>query len=404
MLQYHRNSTWRSALGLMAINILFVDDNPDTLIYIDFMLRKRGYEVTTAAGGAEALKLARANPPDLLLVDVLMPQMDGYQLTEAVRRDSQLWHLPVILFSAATSAEHKARGFEAGADDYLTKPILSNELDDRLQAAIRLATERQTELVEAVPQSLPVARKGRVVGFWGCKGGVGVTTLVINTAAALAQDAPIILADMNLGLGSIVLHLGLNASTAAPSPWTIDQDELTAQIVQDALIPYSDQLCVLLMAEGERRLPTVPQVEAALQHLRPLADLILLDLGSGVAADKFPLLIRSDHVVLVSGADRVAFALTEHALEALADLKIARERISVTMIQRRDVTGALTPDMLEHTLRVKLDAVIPIAQEEALVAFERGLPVVSALPNSHLARSYARFAEKLQAVVAQSWS
>jgi len=378
----------------MATKILFVDDNPDTLVYIAFMLKRRGYEVMTSPNGQDALQKARENPPDLFLVDVLMPGMDGYQLTRAIRNDPRLRNLPVIIFSAATSPENKARGFEAGADDYLTKPILTDELDNRIRAAIQLPRTHRLAVMQ-VEEKPAVTHHGRVIGFWGCKGGVGVTTLLVNTGLALAQDAQVIIGDLNVGLGSIVLQLGLKVSAAPRSPWTMRPEEITPHIVRDALLPYSDALRVLLVSEGERWSPTVPFVETVLGHLRSLADFVLLDLGAGVTADKFPLLICCDHVVLISGADRIASALTEYALEAAANLNITRERASVVMVQRRDSTGMLTPEILERHLRIKLDAVIPIARTDALWTSERGAPVVSALPQSSLAQSYVRFAQKL---------
>lgn len=384
----------------MATRILFVDDNQDTLLYVQFMLQRRGYEVAIASSAQEALQIAGVHPPDLFLVDVLMPDVDGFTLTESIRADPGMGHLPIILFSAATTARHKARGYEAGADDYLTKPILNDELDGRIQAALKLTELRRKAAepaqVEPAAEEEPAeGYQGRVIGFWGCKGGVGATTLVVNSAIALSQDSQVIVSDLNLGMGSMVLQLGLQVSTTPRSPWTMAPEEITSHMVQEALIPYSDSLHLLLMSEGEHWSPTVPFVDTVLNQLRPLADYILLDMGAGVTADKFPLLLSCNQVVLVSGADRIASVLAEYALESAVNLNIPRDRISVVMIQRRDTTGMLTPELLERHLRLKLDAVIPIAQEDALMAFEQGRPAISALPQSQLAKSYTRFAQRL---------
>jgi pilus assembly protein CpaE len=316
-------------------------------------------------------------------------------------------HLPVILFSAATTETHKTRGFEAGADDYLTKPILNDELDNRIQAALNLAESRRIELDAVAEQARPEPpkspeppkRRGAVIGFWGGKGGVGVTTLAVNTAVALVEKHSVILGDLNVGLGAIVLQLGLDASVAQPSPWTLPAGQITQKMVAEALIDYSDSLKVLLMSEGKHWSPSVPLVETVFEHLRMLADFTVLDLGAGMTLDKFSLLHGCDHLVLVSGADRVASALTEHALESLDAAGIPRERSSVVMIQRRDTTGVLTPEVLERHLRVQLDGVVPIAQTDALWAFDRGEPVVTSLPESRLARSYRRFAGRLVRVI-----
>ncbi|MBN1314888.1 MAG: response regulator [Anaerolineales bacterium] len=388
----------------MATKILYVDDNKDTLFYIDFMLKRRGYEVATASSGKKALVKASENPPDIFLVDVLMPEMDGFELTQAIRAIPALAHLPIILFSAATTSEHKARGFDVGADDYLTKPILNDELDNRIQAALRLTGVRQKEepvLIE--PKKEPEKHQGRVIGFWGCKGGVGVTSMAVNTALVLAEKSQVILADLNVGMGSIVLQMGLQVSAVPRSPWTMQPDEINNVSVASALIPYNDNLKVLLMSEGERWSPTVPFVETVLDHLMQLADWVILDLGAGVTADKFPLLLCCHHIVLVSGSTRVASALAEYSVESANKLQIPRENISVVMIQRRDTTGMLAPEVLESQLRVRLDAIIPMAQADAMWAFEQGTPVVNALPDSQLAVSYVKFAENLADQVRKDW-
>ncbi len=371
------------------------------------MLKRRGYEVEIAMGGREALEKARQNPPDLFLVDVLMPDLNGYHVTEAVRQDPKLKHLPVILFSAATRAEYKTHGFEVGADDYLTKPILNDALDGRIRAAIQLAEKRRLE-AEAIPlppiPDLPHKEPGRVIGFWGCKGGVGLTTLTINVGAAFAKggQSQVILCDLNVGMGSMVLYMGLQAAAIPRSPWTTPSAELNPELVREALVSYSQQISVLLFPEGEPWAPTMPSVKAVLDQLRDLADYVLLDIGAGVTPDKHPLLHACDHVVLVAGADRVASVLTEYELEVLSELDIDRGQVSVVMIQRRDSTGSLTPQLLETQLRLQLDAVIPIASENGLQAFEQGIPVVDALPGSLLAKSYHRLAEKLNIALDRS--
>lgn len=388
----------------MATRILYVDDNADALTYIEFMLKRRGYNVMTASGAKDAFLKARHFPPDLFLIEVLMSEVDGYQLTEAIRANPDLKYLPVILFSAASTPEHKAQGHKVGADDYLTKPILNDELDKRIQAALKLTQMRRQAKVISAQETEEQSDKEQtsaespvqVIGVCGSKGGVGATTLLVNTAVALSQTARVIIADLNVGLGSIVLQLGLKATSIPRSPWTMRPEEITDRAIQEALIPYSENLSVLLMSEGEYWSPTTPLVETVLDHLRSMADYILLDLGAGITATRFPLLICSDHTVLISGADRIASALAENALKAIIDLRIPREQVSVVMIQRRDTTGRLTPELLERHLQMRLDAVIPIAQADALWAYEQGTPVASALPESPLAQSYFRFAQKLQ--------
>lgn len=125
--------------------LLLADDNADMRDYVRRLLAGH-HEVVTAVDGQEALELARSHPPDLVLSDVMMPRLDGLGLLAALRAEPATRQLPVILLSARAGEEPRARGLEAGADDYLTKPFTARDLMARLQAHLRLARLRREAL------------------------------------------------------------------------------------------------------------------------------------------------------------------------------------------------------------------------------------------------------------------
>jgi PAS domain S-box-containing protein len=131
--------------------ILLADDSADIRAYVRRLLSDH-YTVETAADGAAALEAARANPPDLVLADVMMPQLDGFALLRALREDPRTRDLPVILLSARAGEEARAEGMDGGADDYLVKPFHARELLARVGARIELARLRR-ESTEALRQS-----------------------------------------------------------------------------------------------------------------------------------------------------------------------------------------------------------------------------------------------------------
>ena len=107
----------------MAEKILVVDDDIDTLRLVGLMLQRQGYQIVAASNGQQALQMAHAEKPDLILLDVMMPDMDGYEVTRRLRADTQTNTIPIIMFTAKTQVDDKVTGFEAGADDYLAKPF-----------------------------------------------------------------------------------------------------------------------------------------------------------------------------------------------------------------------------------------------------------------------------------------
>lgn len=108
--------------------ILAVDDEPNIVRLIEVNLVRQGYQVETANNGAQALEKIRANRPDLLVSDVMMPEMDGFELLKNVRMDPSLADLPVIMLTAKTQDKDVMEGYSKGADMYLTKPFNPAEL------------------------------------------------------------------------------------------------------------------------------------------------------------------------------------------------------------------------------------------------------------------------------------
>jgi diguanylate cyclase (GGDEF)-like protein len=118
--------------------ILVVDDNRDNVEIIGTRLRFRGYEIDEANDGARALELVHSSPPDLILLDVMLPDIDGYEICRRVKGDERLPFIPIILVTARDSTGDKVAGLDAGADDYLTKPIDFPELEARVRSMLRI--------------------------------------------------------------------------------------------------------------------------------------------------------------------------------------------------------------------------------------------------------------------------
>ena len=127
----------------MNEKILIVDDDLDTLRLIALMLQRQGYQTITTDNGPEALTLSVSERPDLILLDVMMAGMDGYEVTRQLRANPITSNLPIIMFTAKAQVNDKVMGFEVGVDDYLTKPTQPRELFAHVKAV--LARGRQAE-------------------------------------------------------------------------------------------------------------------------------------------------------------------------------------------------------------------------------------------------------------------
>ena len=116
--------------------IVVADDEVDVRELVAYRLSRSGYEVIEAQDGEQALRLALENPPDLAVLDVMMPKLDGYELTRRLRAEPATQRVPVILLTARAQEADVSQGFEAGADDYLRKPFNPDELLARVRAVL----------------------------------------------------------------------------------------------------------------------------------------------------------------------------------------------------------------------------------------------------------------------------
>jgi DNA-binding response OmpR family regulator len=114
--------------------ILVVDDEDDILNFLDLVLSERGYRVETAASGHEALTRAQLEPPDLVLLDIMMPQMDGWEVLKLLRVEESTALVPVAMLSARTEARDRVQGLQEGAVDYICKPFSLGELLAKIEA------------------------------------------------------------------------------------------------------------------------------------------------------------------------------------------------------------------------------------------------------------------------------
>ena len=144
----------------MRERILVVDDDPDILQFVRMNLELEGFTADTAEGGRQALEEAKAKPPDLVLLDVMMPEMDGLTVLRRLRQMPATANVPVIILTAKALAEDRVRGLDLGADDYITKPFDLEELVARVRTVLRRAQQmRDLSPLTGLPGNFRIARE-----------------------------------------------------------------------------------------------------------------------------------------------------------------------------------------------------------------------------------------------------
>jgi DNA-binding response OmpR family regulator len=127
-----------TAPGNLKARILVVDDEPDTVELIAFNLKSAGYDVLSASDGAEALRKARSTEPDLVILDIMLPEVDGLEVCKRLRADPLTTKIPILMLTAKANEGDRILGLKLGANDYVTKPFSPRELILRVRSLMSL--------------------------------------------------------------------------------------------------------------------------------------------------------------------------------------------------------------------------------------------------------------------------
>ena len=380
----------------MTPRILIVDDDLESLKLIGLMLQRRGYQIAAASSGAQALSKAEADQPSLIILDVMMPDMDGYEVTRRLRANAKTSPIPIIMFTAKTLVGDKVAGFQAGADDYLTKPIHPAELASRVEAVLLRRSRARAEAGGA-----PHAR---VIGFMGVKGGVGTTTLAVNTSVAIAQSSTdqsprrVILADLHTNGGDVALQLGMTRASGLSLIVSHKAEEITARMIENALVGHVSGLRLLLAPIEQRAAPMAiasEQAESVVRQLATLADVIALDLGSRLDDGVRAVLPLCSRLVLALEPQRIAVSLMQALLAQLEKVGIGPDMVVAVIVNHSASAASLSKGTIEGLLGRDVVIVIPPAPEVAFQASDQGTPIILVQPGNIVSDQYRELARHI---------
>lgn len=399
----------------IAYKILVIDDHPETLNIIQRVLQQQGYNVLGARSGFRGLSLAESENPDLILVDGMMPEMDGWEVCRRVRGTPKLSDIPIIMFTAVDEAEQKLAGFDAGADDYLTKPTEPDELLERVRTILEDRTPKasaETRLHEPPPNkkksavrdtgstvanTISFPNSGSVTAVLGARGGAGATTLAINLASSLASTGrSTTLVDLDLVQGHIALYLsqkhenGLNRVLSQPeSRWP--------EVLKAELSKYNEHLNLLLTHTQLASEPLPLRPEQTLNLLQPLikpGHHLVIDCGHQLTEVVESVLAQANQIIVCLRPERVALANARLLLEHLHEIAPPATAVRAIIF---DFSGlmAIPHESLEKFLNHPLTAILPVSPTEMNQAVNKSIPLVQLNPQAKASLLIRQIAQQL---------
>lgn len=380
----------------MAEKILIIDDDLDTLRLVGLMLQKQGYQISAASNGSQGLTKAFEERPDLILLDVMMPDMDGYEVTRRLRKNPATDTIPILLFTAKTQLDDKVTGFEVGADDYLTKPTHPTELQAHVRALLARSSQRDSQgIVTAIHE-----HHGHVIGVLAVRGGLGVTTVASNLAASLftRTQADVILAELTPGHGTLGLDFGISNQVVLREILHGGVVEVTREKVQSALIPHSSGLKLLLASENPRDVTLTSQVknyEALVTRLSTFARFIVLDLGTGLPNFVQKLLPMCDERIVVVEGMSNTMRHTKLLIDDIASLEINRKSIHVVLNNRVRTEVQMSLNQAQDKLGHSIVGALTPAPELFLQAIRTQTPAVICQPTNVTAQQFMKIADAI---------
>jgi pilus assembly protein CpaE len=384
---------------LTASKILVVDDDLDTLKLVGTTLEKNGFIIVAAKDGQEALEKVAQHKPDLILLDIMMPKMDGYEVTRRLRAEPETSGIPIILFTAKAQVDDKVAGLEAGADDYLTKPTHPAELVARVRSILKRPV---TSMLPPLPPEGSPSGEAVMVGVIGSKGGQGVSTLAVNLGAGFHErykEATVVVAELVPGRGDIGIRIGKQNSTGLIDLLKRSPNDIHRQVVEQALADHKTGVKFLLSSykpSDVGLLNSVEQIASIVRELKRIAAYTVLDLGVGLSPATQRVLEQCTHLVVVVEPDPHTMIQTKALLEDLKALGVPASKILTAMVHRVRTDLAMSAADVQRSLGTReLNAVFTPAPELAYQAIRGQQSMLHSDPQSYAAQQTLKLVNQI---------
>jgi len=370
-------------------HVLYIDDEPINHQLVTHALESLECKISFAEDGTSGIAKARTLKPDVLITDVMMPDINGYEVTRQLRRDPQFAGIPILVLTAQSGLQDKLKAFEAGADDYLSKPFEAAELAARVSALLR-----RVESTQASRLAQPAADTARTIALHSLRGGTGCSTLSVNFGISLASLwGRTILLDMTMTAGQVALMLNMNLRRTWADIGRFGAGEFDMEALHSVISMHESGLAFIAAptfpAESEALLGET--LASSLSLLKHHYDYILADLPHDFSDTALHVLDIADMILMVATPDMASVRATAAAMDTYIKLGYPKEKIKL-LINATFPRSGLPKDKIETALGLTTIVTIPHVQDIFVEAINYGQPPVFHKPQESISALLEDFA------------
>ncbi len=359
--------------------ILVIDDEPQMRALLQKVLVKNDFEVAFVEDGASGLREAKLFHPDLIILDIIMPGMDGFEVARKLQNDPSCAHIPIMVLTALATSYGRETALEAGADDFVTKPF---SLEDIVAKAKALTDETKSS-PNSPTKPLKTRDQARLISVHSLRGGLGCTTMAINLAFTLNNlwHKPTLLLDGDFASGQVAMALHLSEGLSWTDLLRSSASNSVHRSLEDESIAHESGLHILAAPRdpGHADRFSSRLLEHTLRLMEHRYDYVIADLAHDFRGNTLEILKQSEQILYLLSPENISQQFAVKALDAYDAMGIKEENIELILVETRPGNAIKVSD-IEKFIGRSLSAYVPFAPEMTL-AINQGLPFTQAYPS-----------------------
>ncbi len=376
--------------------LLIIDDEKLYQKMVSHAVQPLGFEIMVASNGEQGLVLANQTPPDMVICDVMMDRMNGYETVRRLRRDPRFARIQIIFLTAQIELNDKLAAFEVGGDDFINKPFEPTELLARINVLLRRTEQMRGSAVGGADAE---ERNSHIIAVHSLRGGIGCSSFATNLAVAFQKlwgRSPTLLMDLVLTAGQVALMLDAPLKRTWADITQVDLQEIDWDILATIIGEHESgiQYIAAPTYPSDAELITPQLFGQAFKSLRQNFDYIVADLPHDFNEMALELMDAADQVVVLLAPEIASVRAAIASLDTFDKLSFPQEKIRLVLnntFERR----AIPRKKVETALNRPIDLVIPYAPDLFIDALNTGKPLVYYKPDEAVSQALLSFAHEI---------